>query len=319
MKDEIIGILSLMTAKNTDFHNNNRVLGNNDTSGEIPQKRTINVKGKLLDLSTPKVMGILNLTPDSFYDKGRNNGIEQALKRTETMLLEGAEFIDIGAYSSRPRAEDISPQEEQDRLLPVLKILVKEFPEAVISIDTFRASVAKAAINEGAHIINDISGGELDKKMFETVAALEVPYILMHMKGTPQNMQDNIQYDDVFLEVFQYFAEKISALQELGVKDIILDPGFGFAKKIKHSYELLSVMDQFKLLGLPILAGVSRKSMIYKPLEITAEEALNGTTVANTIALMKGAGILRVHDVKAAVEAVKIVSLLNQTPKQKSE
>jgi dihydropteroate synthase len=311
LKDEIIGILSVMTDKNTVFQHNNMFPGSN-ASGGFEQKKMINARGKLIDLSSPKVMGILNLTPDSFYDKGRNFSLEFAIDRTEQMLIEGADFIDIGAYSSRPRAEHISQEEELNRLLPVLKTLVKEFPEATISIDTFRAAVAEAAINEGAHIINDISGGELDQQMFETVSRLQVPYILMHMRGTPQNMQDNIQYEDVFQEVFQYFANKVSNLRAMGVKDIIIDPGFGFAKKIEHSYGLLSKLEDFKLLQLPVLAGVSRKSMIHKPLGITADEALNGTTVANTIALMKGANILRVHDVKAAAEAVKIFGMLNQ-------
>lgn len=281
-----------------------------DKNTVFQQKYTLNVQGRLVDLSTPKVMGILNLTPDSFYDGGRNNSLTSALKKTEELLKDGADFIDIGAYSSRPMAENISASEELDRLIPVLKELVKEFPEAMISIDTFRASVANAAVQEGAHIINDIGGGELDKEMFSTIGRLKVPYILMHMKGTPQTMLENIHYDDVFLEVFGYLADRVQELLALGVKDIILDPGFGFAKNAQHNYELLSRLDQFRLLTHPILAGVSRKGMIYRTLGITAEESLNGTTVANTIALMKGASILRVHDVKAAVEAVKIVGQL---------
>ena len=291
VKDEIVRNLSVMTDKNTVFQ----------------QKYTLNVQGQLIDLSTPKVMGILNLTPDSFYDGGRSNSLTSALTKTEAMLKEGADFIDIGAYSSRPRAEDISREEELARLTPILKQLVKEFPEAIISIDTFRAAVAEAAVQEGAHIINDIGGGELDKEMFGTIGRLKVPYILMHMKGTPQTMQENIHYDDVFLEVFGYLADRVHQLVALGVNDIILDPGFGFAKDSRHNYELLSKLDQFNLLGHPVLAGVSRKGMIYKTLGTTPDEALNGTTVANTIALMKGVSILRVHDVKAAVEAVKIV------------
>ena len=282
----------LMTDKNTFFQ----------------QKKTLNAAGRLLDLSTPLVMGIVNLTPDSFYAGSRNQPLHQALDKTGQMLEEGASIIDIGAYSSRPRAENIPEKEEVERLLPVLKAIAKEFPEAVISIDTFRSGVAKAAISEGAHIINDISAGELDSEMFQTIAKLNVPYILMHMKGTPQNMQEKAEYEDVFEEVSRYFVNKVSTLQELGVKDLVIDPGFGFAKKPKHSFELLSKLEQFQFLGLPILAGVSRKSMIYKTLGITAEEALNGTAVLNTVALMKGASILRVHDVKEAVEAVKLAS-----------
>lgn len=278
-----------------------------DKNTVFPAKKTLNVYGRLIDLSLPKVMGILNLTPDSFYDGGKNNTLEYALKRTEMMLTEGADFIDMGAYSSRPKAEHISEEEELDRLLPVLKTIKKEFPEAIISIDTFRSGIAKAAVNEGAHIINDISGGELDNQMFKTVKELNVPYILMHMKGTPQNMLQHSTYQDVVYEVYQYFSIKIKTLTDLGVKDLIIDPGFGFAKLAEHSFKLLKNLDQFGILGHPLLAGLSRKSMIHKTLNTSADEALNGTTAANTIALMKGANILRVHDVKAAVEAVKIV------------
>lgn len=228
------------------------------------------------------------------------------------MLEEGAEMIDIGAYSSRPGAADISMQEETDRLLPVLQTLIREFPDLVISIDTFRSEVARMAVAEGAHIINDISGGELDAEMFRTVAELRVPYILMHMKGTPQTMQQQARYGNVVNEVLDYFAEKTGQLTGLGVKDIILDPGFGFAKTTEHNFHLLDKLETFKILDFPLLAGMSRKGMIWKTLEITPHEALNGTTVVNTIALMKGARILRVHDVKAAVEAVKIVSRLNR-------
>ncbi|MDB5011979.1 MAG: Dihydropteroate synthase [Daejeonella sp.] len=278
------------------------------------QKLSINVNGSLIDLQIPKVMGILNLTPDSFYDGGVNSSVADALETVKRMLMEGADFIDIGAYSSRPNAEDISDAEELKRLLPTLKATVKEFPNAIISIDTFRANVASAAINEGAHIINDISGGELDATMFETVASLKVPYILMHMKGSPQTMLKEAKYGDVFKEVLNYFLSRIKKLQELGVKDVIIDPGFGFAKKPEHSFELLNRLDELKILDVPILAGLSRKSMIYKSLGITPEDALNGTTVANTIALLKGANILRVHDVKAASEAIKLVQQLNPKP-----
>ncbi len=278
-----------------------------DKNTVFPVKKTLNVAGRLVDLSVPKVAGILNLTPDSFYDGGRNNSREFALKRIELMLSEGADMIDIGAYSSRPKAEHISEEGELSRLLPVLKAVVKEFPEAVISIDTFRSGIANAAIGEGAHIINDISGGELDAEMFAVVKKLGVPYILMHMKGSPQTMLQEAFYEDVVYEVFQYFSRKIKILTNCGIKDIIIDPGFGFAKKPEHSFELLKNLEQFKLLGHPLMAGLSRKSMIYQTLDTNAEEALNGTVSANTIALMKGASILRVHDVKAAVEAVRIV------------
>ena len=255
-------------------------------------------------------MGILNLTPDSFYDGGTNNSITDALKTVSVMLLEGADFIDIGAYSSRPNATHITEVEELNRILPTLKAIVKEFPDALISIDTFRANIASATINEGAHIINDISGGDLDDKMFETIANLKVPYILMHMKGSPQTMVKEANYENLFKELLDYFLIKIKRLLALGVKDVIIDPGFGFAKKPEQSFELLNKLDQFKILDVPILAGLSRKSMIYKTLGINPEDALNGTTVANTIALLKGANILRVHDVKAAAESIKLVQQL---------
>lgn len=270
------------------------------------KKATLNAGGKLIDLSTPKVMGIINLTPDSFYAGSRKQDISSALQQAEKMLTDGADFLDIGAYSSRPGAEDISIQEELDRLLPVVEAITKAFPAAVLSIDTFRAQVAEAAIKVGAHIINDIGGGELDTDMFATVARLQVPYILMHMKGTPQNMNQLAQYEDVFNEVFDYFTDKYHQLKQLGVKDVILDPGFGFAKRAEHSYTLMNRLQDFNALQLPVLVGISRKNMIYKTLGITAAEALNGTTALNTIALTKGANILRVHDVKEAVEAVKI-------------
>jgi dihydropteroate synthase len=278
-----------------------------DKNTFFQQKLLLNVQGRLLDLTSPVVMGIVNITPDSFYDGGETISISKALEQTGKMLEEGASIIDLGAYSSRPNAVHINPEEEIERLIPALKAIVKKYPEAIVSIDTFRAAVARQAVNEGAHIINDISGGEMDSEMFNTAASLKVPYILMHMKGTPQTMVGETQYTDVFEEVFQYFLKKVNRLKELGVLDIILDPGFGFAKTADQSFELLDKLDQFKLLELPILAGMSRKSMICKTLETTPEFALNGTTAANTIALLKGAKILRVHDVKAAVEAVKIV------------
>lgn len=256
-------------------------------------------------------MGIINLTPDSFYAGSRKQGLEEALLQAGKMLEEGAAFLDLGAYSSRPGAEDISVQEETDRLLPVVEAIAENFPEAVLSVDTFRSKVAEAAVKAGAHIINDISGGQLDENMFATVARLQAPYILMHMKGTPQNMNKMAEYDDVFAEVYDYLAGKYYQLKQLGVHDVIIDPGLGFAKKAEHSYLLLKRLQDFNMLQLPLLAGISRKTMIYKTLGITAADALNGTTVLNTIALTKGANILRVHDVKEAVEAVKLFQAVN--------
>ncbi|MBB5396216.1 dihydropteroate synthase [Mucilaginibacter sp. AK015] len=270
------------------------------------KKATINAGGKLIHLSLPKVMGIINITPDSFYAGSRKTSVEDVLQQAGKMLNDGAAFLDIGAYSSRPGADDISVQEETDRLLPAIEAIVKNFPEAAISVDTFRAKVAEEAIKAGAHIINDISGGELDEDMFDTVGRLQVPYILMHMKGNPRTMQQLGNYEDVFDEVYDYFVRKVYRLKQLGVHDIIIDPGFGFAKQRGHSYKLMSRLQELERLQLPILAGISRKKMIYGLLGITAEEALNGTTVLNTIALTKGANILRVHDVKEAVEAIKI-------------
>jgi dihydropteroate synthase len=270
------------------------------------KKETLNAGGKLIDLRSPKVMGIINLTPDSFYAGSRKPLVEEAIKQAEKMMNDGTAFLDLGAYSSRPGAEDISVQEETDRLLPAVEAIVGNFPDVVLSIDTFRASVAEAAVKSGAHIINDISGGQLDADMFATVARLQVPYILMHMKGTPQNMNSMASYEDIFGEVYDYFTERYHQLKQLGVHDIILDPGFGFAKKPEHSYALMNRLQDFNTLQLPVLAGISRKKMIYGLLGTTAADALNGTTVLNTIALTKGANILRVHDVKEAVEAVKI-------------
>lgn len=273
----------------------------------LNRKTTLNIGGRLLDLRTPHVMAILNITPDSFYAASRTASIEEALKKTAAFLEAGATIIDIGAYSSRPGAADITEQEELDRIVPVVEALVKSFPEAVLSIDTFRASVAKATVGAGAHIINDISGGTLDDRMFDTVAQLNVPYILMHMKGSPQTMHLKPHYDDVVLEVVDYFSKKVAALRRLGVKDIILDPGFGFAKNRDHSYELLNHLEDLKIFGLSFLVGFSRKSMISKFLKVEPADALNGTTVLNTIALQKGASILRVHDVRAALECIKLV------------
>jgi len=273
----------------------------------LNRKTTLNIGGRLLDLRTPHVMAILNITPDSFYAASRTASIEEALKKTAAFLEAGATIIDIGAYSSRPGAADITEQEELDRIVPVVEALVKTFPEAVLSIDTFRAAVAKATVEAGAHIINDISGGTLDDRMFDTAAQLNVPYILMHMKGSPQTMHLEPHYDDVVLEVVDYFSKKVAALRRLGVKDIILDPGFGFAKNRDHSYELLHHLEDLKIFGLSFLVGFSRKSMISKFLKVEPADALNGTTVLNTIALQKGASILRVHDVRAALECIKLV------------
>ncbi len=272
---------------------------------------TLNVRGRLLDLSKPLVMGILNVTPDSFYAESRMKTEEAIRRRVRQIVEEGGSMIDVGAYSSRPGADDVSADEEMARLKRGMKIVREEAPEIPVSVDTFRADVAKMCIEElGADIINDISGGELDKEMFHTVAKLGVPYILMHMKGTPQTMQEAPHYDDLMKEVMLYFSEKIQQLRDLGQKDIILDPGYGFAKTLDHNYELLVHQEMLSIFELPLLVGVSRKSMIYKLLGCTPDEALNGTTALNTIALQKGASILRVHDVKEAVEVVRIVTKL---------
>jgi len=259
-------------------------------------------------------MGILNLTPDSFYDGGKFKSDSAILGQIEKMLREEATFIDIGAYSSRPKATHISQEEEVARLLPVLEIVVKEFPEALISIDTFRSHVARKAIDAGACMVNDISGGSLDEHMFQTIAELQVPYILMHMRGTPQNMQQNVQYENLIKDIIFYFSQKVFELRKLGVNDLILDPGFGFSKTLDQNYELLDKLELFSGMELPLLAGLSRKSMLYKLLDTDPARALNATTAANTISLMKGASILRVHDVGEAVEAVKIFQkMMNKT------
>ncbi|MFD1293482.1 dihydropteroate synthase [Lutibacter holmesii] len=272
---------------------------------------SINCNGKLIDLSTPKVMGILNITPDSFFDGGKYTNATAIISQVEKMILDGATFIDVGAYSSRPGAKHISESEELQRIIPVIKLLVHEFPEILISIDTFRSEIASQCIENGAAIINDISAGKLDTNMFATIAKLQVPYIIMHMQGTPQTMQNNPNYSNVITDVLHYFSAKIAELRALGVHDIITDVGFGFGKTIEHNYELLNNLKLFKNLNAPTLVGVSRKSMLYKPLEISAEKALNATTSAHTIALQNGANILRAHDVKEAVEAIKIVELTN--------
>ncbi|WP_299107331.1 dihydropteroate synthase [uncultured Tenacibaculum sp.] len=269
---------------------------------------TINCKGKLIDLSTPKVMGILNITPDSFFDGGKYKNDKAVLVQVEKMLNDGATFIDIGGYSSRPGAKHISEEEELMRVGPIVKMVHEEFPEVLISIDTFRSKVAKEVIAMGGALVNDISGGKMDANMFATVAQLQVPYIMMHMQGTPQNMQQNPEYKNVVTEVIAFFAEQLQQLKELKINDIIVDVGFGFGKTLEHNFELLNKLSLFKVLDAPILTGVSRKSMLYKTLDITPKEALNATTVANTIALLNGTSILRVHDVKEAVQAVTIVN-----------
>ena len=277
------------------------------------QSKYINVNGFLLDLSSPCVMGILNVTPDSFYAGSRMQTEIDITHRREQRVGEGAGIIDVGAYSSRPNAENVSPAEEMERLRMGLGILRKVQPDAVVSVDTFRADVARMCVEEyGVAIINDIAAGEMDGDMFRTVADLNVPYIMMHMQGTPQNMQQNPHYDNLLKEVFMYFARKVQQLRDLGVKDIILDPGFGFGKTVEHNYELLAHLEEFRIFELPLLAGVSRKSMIYRLLGTTPQEALNGTTVLDTICLLKGADILRVHDVREAVETVKIVEAMKK-------
>ena len=274
-------------------------------------ERTIRVNGQLMDLSTPKVMGILNVTPDSFYAGSRKETTSDIVNRVEQIITEGADMIDIGAYSSRPNAEHVSTKEEMARLRKGLEAIREVAPEAIVSVDTFRADVASMCVEEyGTALINDISGGQMDERMFDTVARLDVPYIMMHMQGTPQSMQQHPHYDNLLKEVFLYFARKVQQLRDLGVKDIILDPGFGFGKTMEHNYELLSHLEEFRIFELPLLVGVSRKSMIYRLLDITPQEALNGTTVLDTICLLKGADILRVHDVKEAVETVRIVQAM---------
>ncbi len=271
---------------------------------------TINCKGKLIDLKSPKVMGILNITPDSFYDGGIHKDTSSILKQVEKMLIEGATFIDVGAYSSRPNADHVSEAEELKRILPIVELLVKEFPEILLSIDTFRSKIAKQCIEAGAALINDISAGKLDDNMLETIAKIRVPYIMMHMRGTPQTMQQQTQYDDLTKDILLYFSERIATARNLGIIDLIIDPGFGFAKTLEQNFELMNSLELFKIIEKPLLVGVSRKSMIYKTLETSAKNALNGTTVLNTIGLQKGASILRVHDVKEAVECVKLVDVL---------
>lgn len=274
--------------------------------------KSITCKGQLISLETPIIMGILNLTPDSFYDGGKYRDEITILDQAVLMHADGATFIDLGAYSSRPGADDITEEEELQRLLPVIELLQAHFPELLLSVDTFRANVARRAIEAGAALINDISAGKLDENMLPIIAELQVPYIMMHMRGTPQTMKTLTHYDDLVKEVLFYFSERVASARALGINDLIIDPGFGFAKTIEQNFELLHKLELFKTLNLPLLAGLSRKATIYKTLNLEPDEALNGTTVLNTIALMKGASILRVHDVKPAIEVIKLLDKLHK-------
>ena len=270
------------------------------------KNQTINCRGKLLDLSKPQIMGIINLTPDSFFDGGKYTNQNEVLKLVEKMLEEGADLLDLGGQSTRPGSQRINAEIELQRLLPYIESILKHFPESILSIDTYHSEVAKHAIYQGASIINDISGGTMDERMFETIAELRVPYIMMHIQGRPETMQQNPTYENITLEVLDYFTLKTNQLKKLGISDIIIDPGFGFGKNVEHNYQLLAEMHHLSILGYPILVGISRKSMICKVLEIKAMDALNGTTALHMLALQKGAKILRVHDVKEAKECVKI-------------
>ncbi|MDA8596236.1 dihydropteroate synthase [Flavobacteriaceae bacterium] len=272
-------------------------------------RNSINCRGKLLDLSEPKVMGILNLTPDSFYDGGQNTELKQIQKKVSQMLADGMDILDVGAVSSKPGAEHVSLEEETQRLIPVVQHLHRNFPDLILSIDTFRAKIAEKAIASGASMINDISAGNLDDEMIDCVTQLQVPYIAMHMQGTPQSMQDNPNYENLIIELIKYFSELQNRCYKKGLNDLIIDPGFGFGKTLNHNYELLKNLNLFHSLELPMLVGISRKSMLYKPLNTSAEQALNATSVAHTLALANGANILRVHDVKQAKETIEIYSL----------
>ena len=281
------------------------------TATENLKTMTINCKGQLIDLSTPKVMGILNVTPNSFFDGGKYKNETEILSQVEKMVIEGATFIDIGAYSSKPNAEFVSEEEEISRIVSAIDLILKHFPETILSIDTFRGEVAKVSIESGAAIINDISAGHLDDKMLAVIGKYNVPYIMMHMRGTPQTMQTFTVYDDIVKEMLFYFSERIAKARSFGINDLIIDPGFGFAKKLDQNYEVFQKMELFNMLNLPLLIGISRKSMIYKTLNTSIEEALNGTTILNTLALNKGAKILRVHDVKEAMECVTLFNKIN--------
>ena len=272
----------------------------------------LNCKGKVLIITQPIIMGIINTTPDSFFERSRKTTITDSIDKAAQMIKEGASIIDIGGQSTKPGSDSISAYEEMERVLPVITAISQKFPEIIISVDTYYSTVAKAAVENGASIVNDISGGQFDSLMMETVANLNVPYICMHIIGNPKTMQDNPQYENITKEVLDYFIEKINTCRQAGIKDVIVDLGFGFGKTIEHNYQLLKSLSLFKMLDCPLLVGISRKGMIYKPLNIGAEDALNGTTVINTIALQNGANILRVHDVKEAVEAVKLLSLYRE-------
>lgn len=272
---------------------------------------TLDCKGQLIDLTTPKVMGILNCTPNSFFDGGKYKNETDILNQVEKMLTDEATFIDVGAYSSKPNAALVSETEEVNRILPIIKAIVKEFPEALLSIDTFRSKVAQICVENGAAMINDISAGNFDDKMLQTIAIYKVPYVMMHLRGTPQTMQSMTNYENVIKEILFYFSEKIAQARSYGIADLIIDPGFGFAKTLDQNYEILQKLELFETVELPLLVGFSRKSMIYKTLNSTAEQALNGTSVLNTIALTKGAKILRVHDVKEAVECVRLFAKIS--------
>ena len=279
------------------------------------KKSTIRIRGKIIELSDPRIMGVLNVTPDSFYDGGRYTSEQLIIERVRQMITEGADFIDIGAFSSRPGADFVSENDEVKRLKPALDAIRKHFPDSILSIDTFRSGIVKFAVeNFNVDMVNDIFAGNADDNMYQTVADLGVPYIIMHMKGTPQNMQKNPSYKNVTKEIFMFFSEKLSRIRNAGVNDIIIDPGFGFGKTIEHNYTILKQLNAFKIFELPVMVGLSRKSFIYKVLKTVPEESLNGTTVLNTIALVNGASILRVHDVKEAKEAIKITQMyLNAT------
>jgi dihydropteroate synthase len=287
----------------------------------FPEKpRYINAGGRLLDLEIPKVMGIINITPDSFYKGSRYITDEEILGTATKMFEDGADILDVGGYSSRPGAKDISVDEESNRVLKAIKLINRELPDAIISIDTFRADIAREAVLEcGAHIINDISGGDADSKMFSIVEKLNVPYILMHMKGDPRTMQNNPVYEDIVADILKWLGERIFKLKSAGLRDIIIDPGFGFGKTINHNFELLRRLGDFSIAGLPVLVGISRKSMIWKTLDISVDEALNGTTALNAIAIFNGADILRVHDVREAVQTVNLIEKLRQKTKVKGQ
>lgn len=304
--------------KSHDYKRSNiyRMLITTTATKFLKRKNTINLNGRLLDLSKPVVMGILNVTPDSFFDGGKYKTEKKVLKRAEEILEQGGSVIDIGAVSTQPGSEGISTKDEIDRLLPSVKAVRKAFPSSFISIDTYRSWVALKVIEEcGPCMVNDISGGNFDPHMFDTIGKLGIPYVLMHMQGTPLKMQQNPEYEDIIREISMFFTEQVKKLTKAGVKDVIIDPGFGFGKNMEHNYELLNRLDSFKVFQLPLLIGVSRKSMIYKLLGIKPDDALNGTSVVNTLALMGGADMLRVHDVREAVEAVRILNMVRTTSK----